>query len=85
LVNHGEGNYSNGKGDHINGLDGFGGSLKLYSLPREGITRARLILFIAKYISGYNEQVEPERVKVQKIFHLLEKSHGEEWDLTLWA
>jgi len=42
LVNHGEGRYCDGKGNHINGMEGFWGYLKRKLASKGGITRARL-------------------------------------------
>ena len=83
LVNNGEGNYSDGKGNHINGMEGFWGYLKRKLASKGGITRARLPLYIAEYVWRYNQRADPERVKVQKIIQLLEKSWWREWDLTI--
>jgi transposase len=74
LVNHGEGNYSDGKGNHINGMEGFWGYLKRKLASKGGVTRARLPLYIAEYVWRYNHRTDPERVKIQKIIQLLEKS-----------
>jgi transposase len=73
LVNHGEGSYSDGKGNHINGMEGFWGYLKRKLASKGGITRARLPLYIAEYVWRYNHRADPERVKIQKIIQLLEK------------
>jgi transposase-like protein len=74
LVNHGEGNSSDGKGNHINGLEGFWGYLKRKLASKGGIKRARLPLYIAEYVWRYNHLADPERVKIQRILKLLEKS-----------
>jgi len=74
LVNHGEGKYSDGKGNHINGMEGIWGYLKRKLASKGGVTRSRLPLYIAKYVWRYNHRTDPERVKIQKIIHLLEKS-----------
>lgn len=74
LVNHGERQYSDGKGNHINGLEGFWGYLKRKLASKGGITRSRLPLYLAEYVWRYNNRVNPERVKIQKIIQLLEKS-----------
>jgi len=74
LVNHGEGRYSDGKGNHINGMEGFWGYLKRKLASKGGVTRSRLPLYIAEYVWRYNHRTDPERVKIQKIIHLLEKS-----------
>jgi transposase len=46
LVNHGERQYSDGKGNHINGLEGFWGYLKRKLASKGGIRRERLHLFL---------------------------------------
>jgi transposase len=74
LVQHGEGIYSDGKGNHINGLEGFWGYLKRKLASKGGISRSRLPLYIAEYVWRYNHRTYPERVKIQRIIHLLEKS-----------
>ncbi len=74
LVNHGEGKYSDGKGNHINGMEGFWGYLKRKLASKGGVTRSRLPLYIAEYVWRYNHRTDQERVKIQKIIHLLEKS-----------
>jgi len=73
LVNHGEGRYSDGKGNHINGMEGFWAYLKRKLPSKGGITRARLPPYIAEYVWRYNHRSDPERVKIQKIIQLLEK------------
>ena len=74
LVNHGEGTYSDGKGNHINGMEGFWGYLKRRLASKGGVTRARLPLYIAEYVWRYNHGNDPERVKIRRIIQLLEKS-----------
>jgi hypothetical protein len=44
LVNHGEKQYSDGKGNHINGLEGFWGYLKRKLVSKGGIRREKLPL-----------------------------------------
>ena len=44
LVNHGEGNYIDGRGNHINGLEGFWGYLKRKLSSKGGIRRTKLLL-----------------------------------------
>jgi transposase-like protein len=50
LVNHGERQYSEGKGNHINGLEGFWGYLKRKLASKGGITGSRLPLYLAEYV-----------------------------------
>lgn len=56
LVNHGEGKYSDGKGNHINGMEGFWGYLKRKLSSKGDVTRSRLPLYIAEYIWRYNHR-----------------------------
>ena len=74
LVNHGERQYTDGKGNHINGLEGFWGYLKRKLASKGGITRSRLPFYIAEYVWRYNNRTDPERVKIRRILQLLEKS-----------
>jgi len=74
LVNHGERQYTDGKGNRINGLEGFWGYLKRKLASRGGITRSRLPLYLAEYVLRYNNRADPERVKIRRILRLLEKS-----------
>ncbi len=74
LVNHGERQYSDGKGNHINGLEGFWGYLKRKLASKGGIRREKLPLYLAEYVWRYNHRSDPERIKVRRIIQLLEKS-----------
>lgn len=74
MVNHGERQYTDGKGNHINGLEGFWGYLKRKLASKGGITRSRLPLYLAEYVWRYNHRSDPERIKVRRIIQLLEKS-----------
>jgi transposase len=74
LVNHGERQYTDGKGNHINGLEGFWGYLKRKLASKGGISRSRLPIYVAEYIWRYNHRSDPERVKMTRIIQLLEKS-----------
>jgi transposase len=74
LVHHGEGVYSDRRGNHINGLEGFWGYLKRKLASKGGITRRKLPLYLAEYVWRYNHRADPERLKIRRIFQLLEKS-----------
>jgi transposase-like protein len=50
LVNHGEKQYIDGKGNHINGLEGFWGFLKRKLASKGGITKHKLPLYLAEYV-----------------------------------
>jgi transposase-like protein len=72
LVNHGENQYSDGKGNHINGLEGFWGYLKRKLVSKGGIRRERLPLYLGEYVWRYNHRNENDNVKVKRIIKLLE-------------
>ena len=56
LVKHDQGEYSDGKGNHINGLEGFWGYLKRMLASKGGIRRERLYLYLAEYVWRYNHR-----------------------------
>jgi len=70
----GNDNTTDGKGNHINGLEGFWGYLKRKLASKGGITRSRLPFYLAEYVWRYNNRTDPERVKIRRILQLLEKS-----------
>lgn len=72
LVNHGEHQYSDGKGNHINGLEGFWGYLKRKLVSKGGIRRSKLPLYLREYVWRYNHRNENENVKIKRIVKLLE-------------
>jgi hypothetical protein len=74
LVNHGDRQYSDGKGNHINGLEGFWGYLKRKLSSKGGIRRVKLPLYLGEYVWRYNHRSDPERIKIRRIIQLLEKS-----------
>jgi transposase-like protein len=73
LINHGERQYSDGKGNHINGLEGFWGYLKRKLASKGGIRKERLHLFLGEYVWRYNHRSDPERIKMRRLIQLLEK------------
>lgn len=50
LVNHSKNEYSDKKGNHINGLKGFWGYMKRRLSARDGIRRKKLHLFLGEYV-----------------------------------
>jgi transposase-like protein len=74
LVNHGERLYSDGNGNHINGLEGFWGFLKRKLASKGGITKQKLPLYLAEYVWRYNHRNDSDRIKMRRILLLLEKS-----------
>ena len=73
LVNHGEKHYSDGKGNHINGLEGFWGYLKRKLASKGGIRREKLPLYFGEYVWRYNHRNESDMVKIKRIIKLLEQ------------
>ena len=61
LVNHGEREYSDGKGNHINGLEGFWGYLKRKLAAKGGIRRDKLFLYLGEYVWRYNHRKESDK------------------------
>ena len=62
LVNHGEKQYSDGKGNHINGLEGFWGYLKRKLVSKGGIRREKLPLYLREYAGRYNHRNENDKL-----------------------
>jgi len=73
LVNHGEGEYSDRKGTHINGLEGFWGYLKRQLAAKGGIRRERLSLYLAEYVWRYNNRKLPVENQVKRLLNVLNK------------
>lgn len=73
LVNHGERQYSDGKGNHINGLEGFWGFLKRKLVSKGGIRKERLPLYLGEYVWRYNHRNDSDKDKIKRIIKLLEK------------
>ena len=69
LVKHHKGESSNNKGNHINGLEGFGGYLKRRLAEKGGIWKERFLLYLAEYIWRYNhrnENIESQKKLIMK-------------------
>jgi len=71
LVKHGEGEYSDGKGTHINGLEGFWGYLKRRLVAKGGIRKDRLWLYLGEYVWKYNHRKLSVNQQVKKLMNLL--------------
>ena len=65
LVKHHKGEYSDRKGNHINGLEGFWGYLKRRLAAKGGIRKERLPLYLAEYVWRYNHR--NDSIQIQKI------------------
>ncbi|MDI6891093.1 MAG: IS1595 family transposase [Thermodesulfovibrionales bacterium] len=71
LVEHGKGEYSDKKGSHINGLEGFWGCLKRRLAAKGGIRKERLPLYLAEYVWRYNHRNMTVDEKTNKMISLL--------------
>ena len=71
LVKHSEGEFSDRKGTHINGLEGFWGYLKRRLAAKGGIRRERLGLYLAEYVWRYNHRKLSVDDQVKKLLALL--------------
>jgi len=72
LIEHKD-DYSDCKGTHINGLEGFWGCLKRRLAAKGGIRRDRLGLYLAEYVWRYNNRKLGVGDKVKKLIRLLNK------------
>ena len=71
MVEHGKGEYSDGKGNHINGLEGFWGYLKRKLASKGGIRKERLSLYLGEYVWRYNNRHLTNGQKLDKLLRLL--------------
>ena len=56
MVRHERQEYSDSRGNHINGLEGFWGYLKRMLAAKGGIRQERLPLYLAEYVWRYNHR-----------------------------
>jgi len=75
LVDHGKEQYSDKRGGHINGLEGFWGYLKRKLVARGGIRQERLPLFLGEYVWRYNHRKNPHKQRVKLLLKLLTGAH----------
>ena len=73
LVKHHKGEYSDSKGNHINGLEGFWGYLKRRLATKGGIRKERLPLYLAEYVWRYNHRNENIEIQKKLIMKQLEE------------
>lgn len=71
LVNHGEKQYSDKKGNHINGLEGFWGYLKRKLAAKGGIRRQKLHLYLGEYVWRYNHRKLNFKEQEKLLFKLI--------------
>ena len=73
IVEHSKGEYSDCKGTHINGLEGFWGYLKRKLVSKGGIRKERLPLYLAEYVWRYNHRSLTVKEQTERILTLLKK------------
>jgi transposase len=75
LVQHGQGQFSDCRGSHINGLEGFWGYLKRRLAAKGGIRRERLPLYLAEYVWRYNHRRLSAAQQVRQLMSLVKLRH----------
>jgi transposase len=75
LVEHGQGTFSDQRGTHINGLEGFWGYLKRRLAAKGGIRRERLPLYLAEYVWRFNHRRLSVAQQVIALLKLLHEKH----------
>lgn len=73
LVKHTEQEYSDKKGTHINGLEGFWGYLKRKLAAKGGIRKDKLWLYLGEYVWRYNNRKLKADQQTLKLVNLLIK------------
>ena len=75
MVKHNEGEYSDCKSNHINGLEGFWGYLKRRLSAKGGIRKERLPLYLAEYVWKYNLRNDSIDLQKKLILKQLERCY----------
>jgi len=73
LVNHSQNEYSDMRGNHINGLEGFWGYLKRKLSAKGGIRREKLHLYLGEYVWRYNHRKLTFKEREKLLFKLISK------------
>lgn len=73
MVEHGKNEYSDKKGNHINGLEGFWGYLKRKLSAKGGIRRKMLHLYLGEYVWRYNHRNQSFRQREKSLLATLFK------------
>ena len=76
MVRHEQGEYSDCRGNHINGMEGFWGYLKRMLAAKGGIRQERLPLYLAEYVWRYNHRELEIRDQIKLVLTLLENSYN---------
>lgn len=75
LVKHEQQKYSDGQGNHINGLEGFWGYLKRMLASKGGVRQERLPLYLAEYVWRYNHRRLSVRDQIDCILSLIQAKY----------
>ena len=73
-ANHGGNIYSDKKGNHINGLEGFWGYLKRKLAAKGGVRQARLHLYLGEYVWRYNHRTMNSKEREKLLVSLLDQT-----------
>ena len=76
MVRHEQGEYSDCRGNHINGMEGFWGYLKRILAAKGWIRQERLPLYLAEYVWRYNHRELEIRDQIEIVLTLLEYSYN---------
>lgn len=71
LVNHSQNEYSDMRGNHINGLEGFWGYLKRKLSAKGGIRKEKLHLYLGEYVWRYNHRKLNFKERENLLFKLI--------------
>jgi transposase-like protein len=71
LVNHAKQGYSDKRGHHINGLEGFWGYLKRKLKAKGGIRKSKLPIYLGEYIWRYNQRKLSLKEQENLLFKLI--------------
>lgn len=71
MVKHGQNEYSDKKGNHINGLEGFWGYLKRKLSAKGGIRKNKLHLYLGEYVWRYNHRKLNFKERKKTLFKLI--------------
>ena len=73
LVKHNKKQYSDRKGNHINGLEGFWGYLKRKLAAKGGVRKSRLPIYLGEYVWRYNHKHLPFKEQIKRLNKLITK------------
>ena len=75
LVNHSQNEYSDKKGHHINGLEGFWGYLKRKLSAKGGIRKEKLPIYLGEYVWRFNHRKLSLKEQEKLLYKLISKHY----------